>query len=200
MARLTVGAFNVKPLGLDLGVEFQTHFNLYNLALHGRLQLLETGPLALAVRGDLGGGTGTNGRDTYFVDVMAIASLAFGNVATFSGTIRYSAWTDKFCPSPTQRNNGVTPEEFCTDAAMRSALFGTVDPNTERFSGSRVYAGIGATAAIDRLVSVFFQLEFLPFPSQFDYERRPGFEDAYNGALIGKDPFVYGSAGVSLKF
>jgi hypothetical protein len=200
MSRLTVGAFNVKPLGLDLGVEFQTHFNLYNLSLHGRLQLLETGPLAIAVRGNLGGGTGTRGRDTYFADVMAIASLAFANVATFSGTIRYSAWTDKFCPSPTQRNNGVGADEFCDDMTMWGTLFGGADPNSSRFSGSRVYAGIGATAAMDRLVSFFFQLEFLPFPSQFDYERRPGFEDAYNSALIGKDPFVYGMAGVSLKF
>ena len=70
MSRLTVGAFNVKPLGLDLGVEFQTHFNLYNLSLHSRLQLLEAGPLSAAIRGNLGGGTGTNGRDTYFVDII----------------------------------------------------------------------------------------------------------------------------------
>ena len=54
MARLTVGAFNVKPLGLDLGVEFQTFFEMYDLSVHGRLQLVETGPLALARQGEPG--------------------------------------------------------------------------------------------------------------------------------------------------
>ena len=43
-----MGAFNVKPLGLDLGVEFQTFFEIYDFALHGRLQLVEAGPLSLA--------------------------------------------------------------------------------------------------------------------------------------------------------
>ena len=156
------------------------------------------GPLSAAVRGDVGGGTGTAGRDTYFANVSVVASLAFASIATFSATIRYSAYTDKFCPSQTQRNNGVEPAAFCDDLVARDTLFGGVDPNNNRFSGSRVYAGIGATAAIDRLVSIFFQLEFLPFPSQFNYE--PGRASrAVQPALIGKDPFVYGSAGVSLE-
>src|SRR6185295_17736235 len=112
MARLTVGAFNVKPLGLDLGVEFQTFFQIYDLALHGRLQLLEVGPLAVAVRGDLGGGTGVNGRDTYFLDMSGIASLAFSDVANFFGTIRFSGWTDRFCPTDAQVQNGVEADKF----------------------------------------------------------------------------------------
>ena len=115
MARLTVGAFNVRPLGLDLGVEFQTFFEMYDLSVHGRLQLVETGPLALAVKANLGGGAGTNGRDTYFADFIGIASLSFSDIATVSATARWSLWTDKFCPSPAQVGNGVKPEQYCKD-------------------------------------------------------------------------------------
>jgi len=47
-ARLTVGAFNLKPFGLDLGVEFQTFFDIYDLSLHARWQFLEAGPASTA--------------------------------------------------------------------------------------------------------------------------------------------------------
>jgi hypothetical protein len=204
MVRATVGAFNVKPLGLDMGIEFTTFFDIYNLSVHGRLQLLEAGPLSMAVRGNVGGGSGPDGRDTYFLDMSAIASLAFGNVATFSGSFRYSAWTDKFCPTSTQRRNGITPSDFCgnpdTGTDYDHTLFGTTNPNSNRFSGSRLYAGIAAVAAIDRYMSLFLQIEFLPFPSQFSYESRKAFKDAYNPALLQDDPFVYGTAGLELKF
>jgi hypothetical protein len=198
-ARLAVGAFNVKPLGLDLGVEFQTFFQMYDLSLFGRLQLLEAGPLSLAVRGNLGGGTGTNGRDTYFFDLTGIASLAFSDVATVSATARFSGWTDKFCPTSTQVSNGVTPEQYCTTWTVPDAMF-EKNPNTSRFGGERIYLGIGATAAIDRYTSLFLQLEFIPFPDQLSPEPRKAFQDKYNSALFEKDTFVYGTAGVSLKF
>jgi hypothetical protein len=199
-ARLTVGAL-AKP-GLDVGVEFQTFFSIYNLALFGKLQLVEAGPFSLAVRSDLGGGTGTNGRDTYFFDAGAVASLAFSDIATVNGSIRYSLWSDKFCPTTTQVNNGVEPDAFCTDSSARAGLFEGQDPsNGARFSGQRLYFGIGFTAAIDRLTSFFFQIEGLPFADQLSYKPRLAFMDAYNGALIAKnDHFVYGMAGITLKF
>ncbi|HEY7372688.1 MAG TPA: PEGA domain-containing protein, partial [Polyangia bacterium] len=198
--RLMVGAL-AKP-GLDVGVEFQTFFNIANLALAGKLQLAEAGPFSFAVRGDLGGGTGTNGRDTYFMDLGAIASLAFSDVATVNGSVRYSLWSDKFCPTGTQVSNGVTPDGFCTDPNARAGLFNGEDPsNGARFSGQRLYFGIGITAAIDRFTSFFFQIEGLPFADQLSYKPRLAFMDAYNGALIAKnDHFVYGMAGISLKF
>src|SRR3954468_6856350 len=131
-ARLAVGAL-AKP-GLDVGVEFQTFFSIYNLALFGKLQLVEAGPFSLAVRSDLGGGTGTNGRDTYFFDAGAVASLAFSDIATVNGSIRYSLWSDKFCPTTTQHANGVDQDPFCTDPTLMAQLF-DADPNNNRFSG-----------------------------------------------------------------
>jgi hypothetical protein len=197
--RLMVGAV-AKP-GIEVGVEFQTFFNIANLALMGKLQLVEAGPFSLAVRSDLGGGTGTNGRDTYFFDAGAVASLAFSDVATVNGSIRYSIWSDKFCPSATQRGNGVDADMFCTDPTTQMMLFGDVDPNNNRFSGQRLYFGIGFTASIDRFTSFFFQIEGLPFADQLSYKPRLAFMDSYNGALIAKnDHFVYGMAGITLKF
>jgi hypothetical protein len=203
MARLTVGAFNVKPLGLDLGVEFQSFFDINDLSIHGRLQLVEAGPLSLATRVNLGGGAGPNGRDTYFADFIGIASLAFSDIATVSATVRWSLWTDKFCPSNAQKSNGVTPEQYCVDwtAGKQEALdLFNKDPNTNRFGGNRLYLGIGATASLDRYTSVFLQLEILPAPDTFSYETRQAFDHRYNGAMLGKDPMFYGTAGLSLKF
>jgi hypothetical protein len=207
MARLTVGAFNTKPLGLDLGVEFTTFFEMYDLSVHGRLQLVEAGPLSLATKLNMGGGAGLNGRDSYFMDVIGIASLAFSDVATVSATVRWSLWTDKFCPSAAQVQNGIKPEQYCLDYgdqtamghAAAQALF-EKDPNNNRFGGNRVYLGIGATAALDRYTSLFLQLEFLPAPDTFSYDIRKQFDSRYNGAMLGHDPFYYGSIGVSLKF
>ena len=198
--RLTVGAV-AKP-GIDVGVEFQTFFSIANLALFGKIQLVEAGPFALGARAALGGGTGVNGRDTRFADAALIASLAFGGVATVNGSIRGSYWSDKFCPSQNQVNNGVDQDTFCTDPATKMALFGTSDPQFgARYSGTRLYFGIGFTAAIDRFMSIFFQLEGLPFADELNYEPRQAFMEPYNGALIAdKDHFVYGMGGITLKF
>jgi len=199
--RLTVGAVQLKPpMGIDVGVEFQTFFQIFNLAVHGRLQFLEAGPLSMAVRADLGGGTGSNGHDTYFADGMLIASLTFSDIAVVSGTIRGSVWSDKFCPSDAQRSNGVMADKFCDDPNMWMGLFDGTNPNTNRFSGGRFYFGINATAALDRYTSVFLVLEVIPFPDELSPKPRFAFEDAYNSLMPDKDPFYYGSVGFSLKF
>jgi hypothetical protein len=201
MARLTVGAYQFRPaMGLDVGVEFQTYFQIYDLALHGRLSLLEAGPFSAAVRADAGFGTGVNGRSTYFGDLEGIASLSFSDIAMFSGTIRLSGWSDRFCPTTNQRMNGVDADAFCDDASTWGPQFGGKDPNANSFSGSRIYFGIQVTAAIDRFTSVFAALEVIPFPDQLNPEPRLAFEDFYDGSMPKKDPFVYGAAGISLKF
>ncbi|HVU50873.1 MAG TPA: PEGA domain-containing protein [Polyangia bacterium] len=202
MARLTVGAFNTKPLGLDMGVEFTSFVEMNNLSVHARLQLVEAGPLSLATKANLGGGFGFNGRDSYFADFIGIASLAFSDVATVSATLRWSLWTDKFCPSVTQVQNGIKPEAYCGTAGAGDydhSLF-SKDPNSSRFGGSRLYLGFGVAAALDRYTSLFLQVEFLPAPDTFNYDIRQQFDDRYNGAMLGHDPFYYGQAGVSLKF
>jgi hypothetical protein len=196
MARATVGAFNVKPLGLDLGVEFATFFQIYNFSAHARLQLVETGPLSIAARTNVGGGFGSNGRNTYFMDIAPIISLAFSNVATVSASARWSLWTDRFCPSQYEVDNGVGQEDYCLDKSNQNAVLGAGGVD-RRFNGQRVYIGFAAVAAIDKLVSVFVQVEFVPglAPSP-----RLAFQDKVNSALFEKDTLVYGTLGLSLKF
>jgi hypothetical protein len=202
MARATVGAFNVKPLGLDLGVEFQTFFQIYDFSAHGRLQLVEAGPLSIAGRANVGGGFGTNGRNTFFADLSPIVSLAFSNVATVSASARWSLWTDRFCPTQVEIDNGVGQQAYCQDDAASRAdamrIFSGVDPRDgHRFNGQRLYVGFSAVAAIDRLTSVFVHVEFVPglAPSP-----RKAFQDQVNSAMLEKDTLIYGTAGVSLKF
>jgi hypothetical protein len=196
MARATVGAFNVKPLGLDLGVEFQTFFQIYDFSVHGRLQLVEAGPLSLAARANIGGGFGTNGRNTYFMDLTPVASLAFSNVATVSVSARWSLWTDRFCPSQAEVDNGVGQSDYCKDPAMAAVVLGPGAPD-RRFNGQRLLVGFAAVAAIDRLTSVFLQVEFVPGLTP---PSRLAFQDKVNSALFEKDTLVYGTLGVSLKF
>jgi hypothetical protein len=196
MARATVGAFNVKPLGLDLGVEFQTFFQIYNFSAHGRLQLVEAGPLSIAARTNVGGGFGPNGRNSYFFDLSPIVSLAFSNVATVSASARWSLWTDRFCPSQVEVDNGVGQASYCKDPVMAASVLGAGAPD-RRFNGQRLYVGFAAVAAIDRLTSLFVQVEFVPglAPSP-----RKAFQDQVSSALLEKDTLIYGTAGVSLKF
>jgi hypothetical protein len=202
MARLTVGAFKVKSAGLDLGVEFQTFFQMTTLAVHSRLQLAETGPLAFAVRGDVGGGAGSNGKNTAFLDVAAVGSLAFADVATFSLDLRLSAWTDQFCPSADQLANGVGQDDYCKPAvAVTYPEFGGQDPAGKRYSGTRIYSGMTVVFAIDRRTSAFLRLDFLPGAGIVTFPKpRLAFEDKFNSTLFEHDPLYYGTAGFSFKF
>ncbi|MDB4981784.1 MAG: hypothetical protein JWM82_2536 [Myxococcales bacterium] len=196
MARATVGAFAVKPLGLDLGVEFQTFFQIYDFSVHGRLQLVEAGPLSLAARANIGGGFGSNGRNTYFMDITPVASLAFSNVATVSVSARWSLYTDRFCPSQAEVDNGVGQSDFCKDAGSSAAVLGP-GPADRRINGQRFLIGFAAVAAIDRLTSLFLQVEFVPGLTP---PSRLAFQDKVNSALFEKDTLVYGTVGVELKF
>lgn len=201
-ARLTVGAFNLKPAGLDLGVEFQTFFQMTTLAIHGRMQLAATGPLAVGVRADFGGGAGTNGKNTAFFDAAAIASLAFADVATFSLDLRLSAWTDQFCPSQDQIANGVSQSDYCKDTVWPTyGEFGGENPAGKRYSGTRLYSGMTVVFAIDRRTSAFLRLDFLPGAGIVTFPRpRLAFEDKFNSTMFEHDPLYYGTAGISFKF
>jgi hypothetical protein len=195
--RATVGAFNVKPLGLDLGVEFQTFFQIYDFSAHARLQLLEAGPLSLAGRVNGGYGFGPDGRNSWFADLTPVASLAFSSIATVSAHARWSLWTDRFCPSQVEVDAGVGQSDYCTNTTLAQNVFGSNPDRTRRFNGQRLLVGFAAVAALDRLTSLFIQMEFVPGLAPTS---RPMFTDTINGALAHKDTFVYGTGGVTLKF
>jgi hypothetical protein len=203
--RVMVGALNYKNLGLDVGVQAQTMFDITDFALRGRLQFLDVGPFSMATDANIGGGTGVNGRSSFFFDWDATASLSFADVAMVSAFVHFSAWDDSFCPTPGQLNNGTTADAYCgyapaNDQIQKVALFGDGDP-ARGFTGHRFYVGFSASAAIDRLTSLFFQFEFVPLTQSYGLTPREEFEGKYNQALIGSgDPNFYFVGGMSLKF
>jgi hypothetical protein len=82
--------------------------------------------------------------------------------------------------------------------AKAAKIFGTVDPrNGKRFDGQRLYVGFAAVAAIDRLTSLFIQVEFVPGLAP---EPRKAFQGQVDSLLLDNDSLVYGTAGVSMKF
>ena len=72
---------------------------------------------------------------------------------------------------------------------------------SQGFTGHRFYVGFSASAAIDRLTSLFFQFEFVPLTQNYGLKPRMEFEGTYNQALIGSgDPNFYFVGGLTLKF
>jgi len=203
-ARLTLGVLTTRSLGLDLGLEMQSFFQMWTGALHARLQLLEVGPLSLGVRGDGGGGLGTNGKNTAFFDLAGIATLDFAGVVSFSVDLKVSTWSDRICPSADQSRNGVGADAFCTAYATNPSAFpelGGADPSKNRFSGARIYTGLTLVAAIDHRTSFFARLEFIPGAQVFVFPTgRIAFLDKYNSVMLSRDPFYYGTAGFELKY
>jgi hypothetical protein len=207
MTRIMVGALGAKSFGgyevggLDVGVEAKTMFDITDFALRGRYEIVSVGPFAAAAEGDLGGGTGINGRSSLFADLDGIVSLAFADIATVSAFAHLSLWDDHFCPTPQQMANGTDADAYCyQNPAEMMQLFGTGDP-ARSFTGKRLYVGFSGSAAIDRLTSLFFQVEFVPLTESYGFTQREEFEGRYNQALIGQnDPNFYFTLGLSLKF
>ena len=128
------------------------------------------------------------------------ASLAFSDIATVNGSMRYSLWTDKFCPTDDadgqRRRRRRRSAPSYGGATM--ALFGEADPNTRA-----LHRPAGSTSAsASRRPSTgsprsSSSSSSCRSPDQLSYKPRLAFRDAYNGALIGKnDHFVYGMAGI----
>ena len=201
-ARLTVGILSKAGLGLDVGVEMQSFFQMWTGAIHGRLQLVETGPFSVAVRASAGAGAGSNSRNTVFGDVSGIASLDFAGVVSVSADLRWSFWSDQFCPNPDDViNHGVGQSDYCksVDSVKYPELGPT--PGGKRFGGQRLYMGLTVAAAIDRRTSFFARLEFLPGAGIITFpDERMAFEDKYNSVMFEHDPLYYGTVGFSLKF
>ena len=215
--RVMVGALSPKNLGsydfggLDVGISIQTMFDITDFSLRGRYQIINVGPFAAGAEADLGGGTGVNGRGSFFADADVIATLAFANVATVSAYGKLSLWSDTFCPPAVAVQQGASADAYCgyppaNDTTQAAMLFGTdangnvMDPSRS-FSGHRFYIGFEGSAFIDRMTSLFFQFEFVPLTQTEVLTPRPEFQGLYNQALIGTaDHNFYFTGGVTLKF
>jgi hypothetical protein len=212
--RVMVGAMAPKNLGsydfggLDVGIGIQTMFDITDISLRGRYQIINVGPFAVGAEGDIGGGFGVNGRGSFFGDADVIATLAFANIATVSAYGKLSLWSDTFCPPERAVQLGASADSYCGypenngDAAQALTLFDSppMDPSRS-FSGHRFYIGFEGSAFIDRLTSVFFQFEFVPLTETEVLTPRQEYQGLYNQALIGTaDHNFYFTGGLTLKF
>jgi hypothetical protein len=79
--------------------------------------------------------------------------------------------------------------------------FGGMDPAGRRFSGLRLYSGMSVVFAIDRRMSAFLRLDFLPGAGIVTFPQpRLAYEDKFNSTMFEHDPLYYGTAGISFKF
>lgn len=197
VGRLLVSAFQKDFLKIDAGVEMKTYFQLFEFNLHGRAQLLEAGPFSAGARAAIGGGPGFNGRNTFSFEVGPVATLSFANRVNFSMHAHYQFYSDRLCPSSTDINRrDVTPRDACVNWTMvRSFQRDNENPRDNRFSGHRFFLGGSLEVAIDRYVSAFAMVDFLP--GQF--EGRLAFRDDVNSVMFKSDQLVYALMGATLK-
>jgi len=94
--------------GFDINVEARTAFATINeLELMVKWNPIDTGTLAVALEGGIGGGIGANSRSSFVMDLAAVGSLMIGEKAAITlrlGTLIYS---DSTGPGPDDSDSGV---------------------------------------------------------------------------------------------
>lgn len=210
--RLTVSAAQVGNFKIDAGVEIKTYFQVIEFGLHGRVQLFEAGPFSVGARGLVGGGPGANGRNTFATEAGPVATLAFANRVNFNVHLKHQFYTDRLCPTASDvKNRDITPRAACrmenwtdTNASGSEYTYATFktafdrdgkDPNKDRFSGQRLMLGGSLEVAIDRYLSTYVLVDFLPG----QYDGRAAFKGDVNGIMFKRDPLFYITAGATLK-
>ena len=203
--RVMVGAVATSSSAWTSASRCATMFDITDFALRGRVQLLEAGPFSMGADANvIGFGTGVNGRSTVFGDYRAVASLAFADIATVSAFGHFSWWADHFCPSERQlAQRQPVRTRTATRPRIQPAYMSNF-PNgnpTAADTGHRFYTGLAASASLDRLTSLFFEIEFLPFTEFYGFTPRKAYEGTFNQDLVGTaDHGVYFTGGMTLKF
>lgn len=193
--RLTVSAAQLGKIKIDAGVEIKTYFQVIEFGLHGRAQLFEAGPFSFGGRALIGGGPGTNGRNTFSTEIGPVATLAFANRVNFNVHAKYQFYTDQLCPTASDvKNRGITPRDACIKW-MTIPAFKNGDPQTNRSSGNRFMLGGSLEVAIDRYFSTYITVDFLPG----QYNGRAAFKNDVNSIMFDRDQLFYLGAGGTLK-
>ena len=193
--RLTVSAAQLGKIKIDAGVEIKTYFQVIEFGLHGRAQLFEAGPFSFGGRALIGGGPGTNGRNTFSTEIGPVATLSFANRVNFNVHAKYQFYTDQLCPTASDVNNrGITPRDACVKWTNIPAFKGK-DPQTNRSSGNRFMLGGSLEVAIDRYFSTYVTVDFLPG----QYNGRAAFKNDVNSIMFDRDQLFYLGAGGTLK-
>lgn len=202
--RLSVGALFEKSLGLDLSVEARIlYLQEYELGLSGRLRLLDRMPFAAAAFAQIGGGDGRVGRNTFYTNFGAIASLTFQDKVTVSARAYVNLYSDRLCPAADEIDLeaeadgchlvGDTPANQAKLDDLKKAV-GDADFRT-RDGGARFMMSAILEIAYSQTKSAFLIFEGPPFQDQ-----RAKFKDGFNSIMLEDDPLTYLRVGMTLKF
>ena len=174
-ARLTVGAFNVKPLGMASASSSRPS----STSTTGCSRPASAG----GDRPACGGGPGRHRRRyRHQRPGHRLRRRVGGRVAGLRQRRDLlpdrpvdSLWLGlSSAPAKPRRATGSTEEVLLRGRCPRFSA--TIPPTTSRVTASTW--GLKTVAALDRFTSVFLKIEFLPFADQFSFKPRMGFQDA----------------------
>jgi hypothetical protein len=206
--RITVGVGDIKGrFGLDAGVLFRTFLSRTELGVTGRLTLFDRQPISFGVWGNIGGGSNfvdESGRNTFFLDGGAAASLTGLGAVTVTGRAYLSIWSDRHCPV---KENGIflgDPGDICVDfdngtlnTEQMQAIQRTLgdDSPLDRDTDARFMASLLVEVALRQRWNVWLLFEGAPLQDE-----RAAFTDAFNGTQLEQDVASYIRAGATWKF
>ncbi len=185
-ARLTVGAFRRRLLGLDAGVHVESNIYYTTGGVHAKLQFLRAGPFAMGTQIALGGGGGPVQRSTFEFAFGLPMTLLFGDLVRVTANPQGQVYTDRNCPDVS-----LPEEEKVTCAA--SSVAGQ-NPR-ERYVGFRLLLQFALEIAVHQVATIFFIAEGDPIGQRQSLTKKFSAFYAWDA-----DPQIYGRMGVSFKF
>lgn len=213
--KITVGVGELaKKYGFDAGVLFRTFLSRTELGVTGRLTVVDKNPFSLGLWSDIGGGSNfidDSGRNTFFMDLGAAASLTGLGSVTITGRAYLNLWSDRHCPV---KENGafltndiddvldicikVDNNDTLSDVEMRT-LQNTIGDNfddiLDRESGARLMVSLLAEVAIKQRWNIWLLFEGSPQRGE-----RAAFTDTFNAPQLEQDVESYIRLGATWKF
>jgi hypothetical protein len=198
--RATTGAWAQGMLALDASIEVRSFFQFTDISAGTKFQFVGVDPFYMSLFFDFGGGGGPNGRNTFFGDAGLGATISFDNFVSFSARTWFNFWTDRFCPSPGDRE--LMPRQDCD--TLHATPFvrtdGTMfDPETQRDDGARWYIGAWLDIALLQHVSLFGGIWGAPFQPERLMFLSP-FNDIFPEERGAGDLKTYGQVGLTVKY
>ena len=213
--KITVGAGEIAgKYGFDAGVLFRTFLSRTELGVTSRVTLFDRQPFSFGFFGDVGGGSNfvdESGRNTFFFDAGAAASLTGLGAVTVTGRAYASIWSDRHCPPKENgmfvSNNPDDIVDICVKIdnnemlsavetrTLQNTIGSNFDDALDREGGVRFLASLLVEVAIQQRWNLWVLFEGSPFQ-----EERAAFTDVFNSPQLEQDVGSYVRVGATWKF